>query len=97
MFQGRAGAEIKTADAVVGRSGKPLRVYSVTWLSGGSAGTLVLRNGTVDTDNAHVTIAGTISQTKTQDWYGGLLFPAGCFYDHDSNTTRAIIMCEEEA
>lgn len=96
MAIGYGGNEIKTADGVVGQSGKPYRLYSVTWLSGGTAGVLVLRNGAADTADAFVTLSGTISRSVTQNFEGGLLFPAGCFYDHDSNTTRAMICGENE-
>lgn len=84
------GSVTLTADGAFGPSGKPVRVWSVTWLSGGTAGVLVLRNGAADTATAWITIAGTISRSVTQNFEGGLLFPSGCFYDHDSNTTIAI-------
>ena len=84
------GTVTLAADGALGPSGKPVRVWSVTWLSGGSAGVLVLRNGTTASDTAWITIAGTISRSVTQNFEGGPLFPAGCFYDHDSNTTIVI-------
>ena len=94
MRSGYGGTKTLAADGVVGNSGKPFRLYSVTWLSGGTAGVLVLRNGAADTATAWITIAGTISRSVTQNFEGGLLFDSGLFYDHDSNTTIAIFSGE---
>ena len=91
---GHPGSQILTADGAVGVSGKPVRVYNATWLSGGTAGDLVLRNGTAAGDTAYVTIAGAISDTVTQEWEGGLLFPAGCFFDKDTNVTHVVVSYE---
>lgn len=86
------GTVTLVADGAIGPSGKPIRVWSVTWLSGGTAGVLVLRNGAADSSTAWITLAGTINRSVTQNFEGGLLFPSGCFYDHDSNT--AIVIAE---
>lgn len=83
-----SGSVQKTADAAVGPSGKPIRLFAVNMLSGGTAGQLVLRNGTADSDDIWVREVGTVNTGKTVS-YGenGILFPAGCFYDDDSNFT----------
>ena len=47
---GRSGSEQYTADNAVGPSGQPIRLWAVNMLSGGTAGQLVLRDGTADTD-----------------------------------------------
>ena len=73
--------ELAGGDSAVGTSGKPIRVYNVTWLSDGTARDLVLRNGTADTDTAYTTEPGTISKTKTINFEQGLRFPSGCFLD----------------
>jgi hypothetical protein len=96
MAIGYGGTKTLTGDGVVGISGQPFRLYSVTWLSSGTAGVLVLRNGIADSATALITIAGTISRSVTQNFEGGLLFPAGLFYDHDSNTTIATFSGENE-
>lgn len=85
------------ADGVVGVSGKPVRVYSVVMLSGsGGAGELVLRNGAAATADIYVKEDGTAaSHTKTYNFCGGLTFPAGCFFDIDSNTDAVVINYEQ--
>lgn len=90
------GSQRLTADGVVGISGKPLRVHNVVMLSAaGGAGELVLRNGTSASDTAYVIEAGTAaSKTKTYNFEGGLHFPAGCFFDIDTNTTAVVVNYE---
>jgi len=94
---GRSGAESHTADSVVGTSGNPIRLWAVNMLSAGTAGQLVLRNGTADTDAIWVREVGTVSTGKTVT-YGqeGLLFPNGLFYDDDSNFTGVTFQFNEE-
>jgi hypothetical protein len=94
---GRSGAESHTADSAVGTSGRPIRLFAVNMLSGGTAGQLVLRNGTTDSDAIWVREVGTVSTGKTVE-YGveGILFPAGLFYDDDSNFTGVTFQFAEE-
>lgn len=87
----KGGSVYKTSDSVIGVSGDPTRVYSATWLSGTTAGNLVLRNGTGATGDIYVQEIGTASQTKTLNWEEGLLFPSGCFFDKDTNVTSVVI------
>lgn len=75
------GSVILTADGAVGALGKPVRIFSATHLSDGTARDLVLRNGAADTATVWVTAGGVISKTVTTNWEGGLLFPNGCFFD----------------
>ena len=88
---GSSGSTRLTGDNPVGPSGQPIRVYSATWLSGATAGDLVLRNGTSGSDPAYVTKAGVISDTVTQNFEGGLLFPSGCWFDKDTNVTAVVV------
>jgi hypothetical protein len=84
-----------TADGVVGPSGSPIRVHSVEMLNDSSVGELVLRNGTADSATIYVKKNGaTVSDTDTYQWTGGLVFPAGCFFDKDTNTVAAVINFE---
>jgi len=87
----RGGTVRKTSDSVIGIAGDPSRVYSVTWLSGTTAGNLVLRNGSDATGDIFIQEEGTASQTKTLTFEEGLLFPSGCFFDKDTNVTAAVI------
>ena len=81
------GSVYLAADGAVGPAGRPIRVFSATYLSDGTARTLVLRNGIADTATVWVTNPGVISSTVTLNFEGGLLFPAGCFFDIGSATS----------
>ena len=97
LGKGDSGAEQHTADSVVGPSGQPIRLWAVNMLSGGTAGQLVLRNGTADTAAIWVREVGTVSTGKTVP-YGdqGILFPEGLFYDDDSNFTSVTFQISTE-
>lgn len=96
-IKGTSGSTRATADGAIGPSGKPIRVWNVTWLSGGSAGELVLRNGTSASGTVYVQQNGTASKTATLNFAGGLRFPGGCFFDKDANVTAALVEFEVEA
>ena len=85
-----------TADGVVGASGQPMRVYSVHLISGGSASTCTLENGTTSSGTIYAQIDGTASMGVTINFAGGLLFPNGCFLDADANITSCVIVCSSE-
>lgn len=97
MPKGMSGSESHTADSVVGVSGRPIRLWAVNMLSGGTAGQLVLRNGTSDSSAIWVREVGTVSTGKTVH-YGamGILFPLGLFYDDDSNFTGVTFEFSDE-
>lgn len=90
-------AIVSATDAAVGPSGKPIRVFSLNFLSGGTAGVLILRNGTSASDTVFVTENGVISSGKTVQ-YGqtGIFFPAGCFLDVDANVAGGVISFARE-
>lgn len=92
-----SGATSLTADGSLGTAGKPIRLFAVNMLSGGTAGILVLRNGTVVGDAIWVQETGVINTGKTVE-YGphGILFPRGCWYDDDSNFTAVTFQYAEE-
>lgn len=84
-----------TADGVVGPSGKPIRVWNVEMLNDSSVGELVLRSGTADSGTVYVKKNGaTAADTDTYQWAGGLVFPAGCFFDKDTNTVAVVVNFE---
>lgn len=91
------GTQRVTADIAVGTSGKPIRVFSVSLVSGVSASTLTLRNGTSASDTAFDQVDGTASQSVTKNYAGGRLFPAGCFADVDANISYAVFSYVKEA
>lgn len=90
-------AIVSGTDAAVGPSGKPIRVFALNFLSDGTAGVLILRNGTTASDTVFVTENGVVSSGKTVQ-YGtvGVLFPSGCFLDVDTHVTGGVISFARE-
>ena len=95
-MQGSVGSTRVTADGAIGPSGGRIRVWNVTWLSGASAGELVLRDGTSASGTVYVQQNGTASKTAVLNWAKGLMFPSGCFFDKDTNVTAAVVSYEVE-
>lgn len=90
-------AIVSGTDAAIGASGKPIRVFCVNFLSDGTAGVLILRNGTSASDTVYVTENGVVSSGKTiQYGQAGMLFPAGCFLDIDSHVTAGVVTFARE-
>jgi len=85
------GTQVVTGDVVVGVSGKPIRIFAANWVSGGTAGVLVLRNGTGAGDTVYLQITGTADVGVVYNIHEGMLFPDGCFYDHDANSSHISI------
>ena len=90
-------ALVSGTSAVIGTSGKPTRVFCVNYTSDGTAGVLILRNGTSSGGTAYVTENGTVSSGKTII-YGtaGVLFPAGCYASLDAHCTGGVITYSQE-
>lgn len=91
-------AIVSGTDAVVGTSGKPTRVFALNFLSDGTAGVVILRNGTSTGGTVYVTENGVVSSGKTVA-YGpnGVNFPGGCFLDVDSHVTAGVVVYSQEA
>lgn len=83
-------------DVAIGVSGKSVRVKCAHLLSGGTASTVTLRNGTSASGTAYVQLDGTISKGITT-FFGpdGIYFPGGCFADVDANTVALTIAYEQ--
>ena len=92
-----SGSLYLAADGAIGVSGKPVRIFSATWLSDGTARDLVLRNGTTDSSTIWVTAAGVIDKTVTLNFEGGLLFTSGAFFDIGSATSGVFVFRRENA
>jgi hypothetical protein len=89
-----AGVQQFTADGSVGTSGVAVRVFSLHIISGGTAAIVSLRNGTSSGALAYITQTAPVVSTGNTFVYGdkGILFPAGCFCDVDTNTTSALVV-----
>lgn len=97
MIQNSGSQAFTTSDVVIGTSGKPTRVFAINFVSGGTAGVILLRNGTSASGTAFIREDGVISSGKTVQ-YGqtGIFFPAGCFLDVDTNVTVGVISYAQE-
>jgi hypothetical protein len=83
---------LTTTDAVVGVSGKPVRVFSAAVLSDGTASTVVLRNGTTTGGDAYIELDGVINKLSTPfNSLHGVLFPNGCFADTDAHSVGGYV------
>lgn len=85
-------AIVSGTDAAIGVSGSPVRVFALNFTSDGTAGILILRNGTSTGGTVYVTENGVVSSGKTVI-YGpqGVWFPGGCFLDVDSHVTSGVV------
>lgn len=98
MFsEGIAHTRNFTADSVVGTSGQRMRLFSMHFISGASAASINLRNGTSASATNIVRETGTANTGKTID-YGpfGLYFPSGLFLDLDTNTVSVLLTFIQE-
>ena len=93
---GAPGTQLVTADGIVGRSGKPVRVYSIHIISGGTAGIVNLRNGPAVTDTIWTTSTGVIDTGVNFFFAEGIRFPLGCFVDVDANVTSVAVTFSTE-
>ena len=88
LGMGSSTTKYVTADSVIGPSGGRIRVFQATWLASAGADSLVLRNGTTDSDTIWITAAGTASKTTTVNFgKEGIVFSSGCFVDIGSSTS----------
>lgn len=87
MAQLNGGSQKFTASGAIGVSGKPIIVYSYSFLSGAGAGVVILK----DTDNSgierHEKTGTTGLGTTVVFGENGKYFPTGCYWLKDSNTT----------
>lgn len=87
MAQLNGGSQNYTSSAVVGVSGKPVTIYSYTFLSGATAGVVILKDTNSSGAERHE-FTGTINKGITVLFgENGKYFPGGCFLTVDANTT----------
>jgi hypothetical protein len=97
FFQGMPGTQaFTTTDLALGTAGKPTRVFGAELLSGGTASTVIFRNGTSTGGTNYMQLDGTISKATHWDSTQGILFPAGCFVDVDANTANLTVSFTQE-
>ena len=80
-----------TADGVIGPQGEPIRLFSIHVISGGTAGVVLLRNGTTSAGAIYAKVTGVVNDGLTVNFGGGMRFPDGLYYDEDANTTSGTL------
>jgi hypothetical protein len=89
------GYQVVTTDLAVGTSGKPVTLYTIAITSDGTAGVVILRNGTTTGGTAVVTLTGTASTTVLFSFgCNGVVFPSGLFADVDAHATSSMVVYE---
>jgi hypothetical protein len=85
------------ADIAIGVAGKPTRIFNVEVISGGTASTVLLHNGTaIVTSDVYGQVDGIANKSVVINYAGGRLFPAGCFCQTDANTAYTIVTFTQE-
>lgn len=87
--------QVQAASAVVNDSAKPQALYQVAFLSGGSAGTLSLFDGTSSLGTFVAGITGTASAWTYQNPGIGLVFPKGLYVSFDGNVSKSSTWCRQ--
>lgn len=97
MAQGLGGTKQLTASGEVGTAGRPIRVYSITVLSGGSAGTSTLKNNGSSGTTYFTYLCSQVSADNLFTFGAkGMLFPNGCYWTKDGNSTDIKVNYEAE-
>lgn len=87
-----------TGDSVVGTSGNPIKVYSITaFATGGGNGQVFLKNGTDAAGDEFHRMDVAQGKPQTDIFPNGRLFPNGLFFDKGYNLNYAVIDFEEVA
>lgn len=84
-----------TADGDIGVAGRAKVVLGVHVVSGGGAGTVILRNGTSTGDTAVINCVGVPNEGSYFGFGDGIVFPNGCYYDEDSGVSYALVIYRE--
>jgi hypothetical protein len=96
------GSQRITASGIVGPTvdgvthPKPIRLFCVSLVSGGTASVLSLLNGTSASGTQYVSITGTISTGTVVNFAGGLRFPDGLYASADGNISSATFVYDYE-
>ena len=92
-----SGAVKMTTSGTIGPAGKSIRVWNAHWKAAGvPVPTLYLRSGSAATDTMWYEKSGIASDTRETSFGNGLLFPVGCYYNHSTLSSYAVIEYEVE-
>ena len=87
---------VNTTPALVGVSGAPTRVYTVTMISDGTAGVLKLYAGTGTGGTLIMQLDGTINKQVSFDSAMGIRFTNGCWMESDAHCASGCITFSQE-
>lgn len=87
--------QAQAASSIINDSGKPQALYKVSFLSGGSAGTLSLFDGTSSLGTFVYAITGTASAWVSDNAAVGEVFPKGLFVSFDGNVSKSTTWCRQ--
>ena len=92
-----SGTKQLTASGEVGEAGLAIRIYSFSVLSGATAGTSTLKNGGASGTTLFTYTCPVVSTSAIFDFgAAGMLFPNGCYWTKDTNSTTAEFNCSKE-
>lgn len=87
---------VNTTAILVGTSGKPMRVYTITMISDGTAGVLKLYEGTSTGGTLKLQLDGTINKQVSFDSAMGIRFTSGCWMETDAHCVAGVITFSQE-
>lgn len=97
LFTAPTSTKQLTASGEVGTAGKPVRVFSFSVLSGGTAGTATLKSGGA---SGTTLFTYTCSVVSTDNIFNlgdaGMVFPLGCYWTKDTNSTDIKVNYQQE-
>lgn len=87
---------VNTTPALVGASGKLIRVFTIAMISDGTAGVLKLYEGTSSGGTLKFQLDGVINKQVTFDSTMGMSFPTGCWMESDAHCAAGVITFTQE-
>lgn len=97
MGQGLAGSKRLAVSGEVSAATVNTRVYSITVLSGATAGSSTFKTGGASGTTLLTLTCPTVSATNIFDFGSkGVLFAGGCYWTKDANTTDITVTYETE-
>lgn len=88
------GSQFFTESGVIGSGTRPVQIYSITLLSGGTASTCSIKdNGS--SGNIYAQVDGIVGKTTILNWAGGLRLPTNGYFTADGNIASAVVTFSE--
>jgi len=96
-MQTTSGTKQLTGSGEIGHTGKPVRIYNITTLSGATAGVSTVKNGG-SSGTTYLTLTCPVVSTSAIWDFGaeGILFPLGAYWTKDVNTATLTVTYRNE-